>query len=63
MSSTADDLKPREEQKRQASWDPAQRWRVLQETITWAESQRTDGRNTPKKCLQLQTAKLSTSHV
>lgn len=54
-----DDLKPLEERKREAAWDPAQRWRVLQETITWAESQATVRRNTAQKCLELQQAKLS----
>jgi len=58
---TDDDLKRFEERKREASWDAAQRWRVLQETITWAESQATVRRNTPQKCLELQRAKLATS--
>jgi hypothetical protein len=55
----ADELKPWEERKREAAWDPAQRWRVLQQTITWAEAQAAVRRNTPKKCLELQKAKLS----
>ena len=54
-----DDLKPLEERRREAAWDPAQRWRILQQTITWAESQVTVRRNTPQVCLQLQKAKLS----
>ena len=54
-----DDLKSLEERKREAAWDPAQRWRVLQETITWADSQATARRNTPQKCLELQEAKLA----
>ena len=54
-----DDLKSLEERKREAAWDPARRWRVLQETITWADSQATVRRNTPQKCLELQKAKLS----
>jgi hypothetical protein len=59
MSSTdLDALKRAEEQKREAHWDPAERWRVLQETITWAESQATVRRNTPQRCLELQAAKL-----
>jgi len=58
-SADADDLKRREEQKRDANWDSAQRWRVLQETITWAESQATVRRNTPERCLELQRAKLA----
>ncbi len=55
----SDDLKRLEQRKREANWDPAQRWRVLQETITWADSQATIRRNTPQKCLELQKAKLS----
>ncbi len=59
MDNTArDDLKRSEEQKREAHWDAALRWRVLQETITWAESQATVRRNTPRRCLELQAAKL-----
>ncbi|NJK90881.1 MAG: hypothetical protein HC904_03005 [Blastochloris sp.] len=33
------DLKAQEEKKRELAWDPAERWKVLQETITWAEAQ------------------------
>jgi len=62
MSSTdLDALKRAEEQKRESHWDPAERWRVLQETITWAESQATVRRNTPQRCLELQAAKLGRS--
>ena len=36
---TADgDLKRREEEKRDRAYDPAERWRQIQETITWAEA-------------------------
>ena len=52
------DLIHREEQKREAAWDAAERWRVIQETITWAEAQATVRRNTPAECLRLQRAKL-----
>jgi hypothetical protein len=34
-----DDLKAREEEKRERAWDPVQRWKVIQETIAWAEAQ------------------------
>jgi hypothetical protein len=57
-SANLDDLKRSEEQKREAHWDSAQRWRVLQATITWAEAQATVRRNTPQRCLELQAAKL-----
>jgi hypothetical protein len=32
------DLKRREEQKRDAAYDPVQRWQHIQQTITWAEA-------------------------
>jgi hypothetical protein len=51
-------LKAREEQRREAAWDPAERWRILQEAIAWAESQATVRRNTPESCLELEKAKL-----
>lgn len=54
-----DDLFEREHRKREARWDPLQRWLVLQETITWAESQLTVPRNTPETCLELQRLKLA----
>jgi hypothetical protein len=54
-----DGLKLREEQKRDAAWDPAQRWRALQEMIAWAESQATVRRNTAARCLELERAKLA----
>ena len=50
--------KRREEAKREAAWDPKVRWRVLQETITWAEMQATVRRNTPARCLQEQARQL-----
>jgi hypothetical protein len=51
------ELKRREEQKRDAALGPAQRWRLVMEAITWAQSQ--TRRNTPAKCLELQRAKLA----
>jgi hypothetical protein len=54
-----DDLKRREEEKREAAWDPVQRWQALQDAITWAEAQATGGRNTPAKCIELERARLA----
>lgn len=54
-----DDLKRREEEKREAAWDPVQRWQALQNAITWAESQATVRRNTPARCIELERAKLA----
>jgi hypothetical protein len=34
----SDDLKAREEQKRDRAYDPVKRWQHIQETITWAEA-------------------------
>ena len=40
-------LKERQEALRERHWDPAVRWRVIQDTITWAERQLTVHRNVP----------------
>jgi hypothetical protein len=40
-----------EEEKRERCWDPQKRWKVLLETLAWAESQKTFQRNTPAACL------------
>jgi len=53
------DLVRREQAKREACWNPLQRWRVLQQMITWAEAQTTLRRNTPQTCLRLERAKLA----
>ena len=49
----------REQQKRETHWDAAERWRVIQETIAWAEAQATVPRNSPQRCLQLQARLLA----
>lgn len=51
-------IKQREEQKRERMWNPVERWRVIQETITWAEAQATVQRNRPANRLREQAAKL-----
>ncbi len=56
---TMDDWIAWESAKRLRSWDPAEQWRVLQQTITWAERQATVRRNTPTACLREQQHKLS----
>jgi hypothetical protein len=33
-----EEVKKREERKRDAAYDPVARWRHIQETITWAEA-------------------------
>lgn len=48
------DLKHTEEQKRERHWNPRERWRVLQETIAWADSQQQPPRNSRETCLRLQ---------
>ncbi|MGA2616949.1 MAG: hypothetical protein ABSF26_05010 [Thermoguttaceae bacterium] len=53
------ELLRREEQKREAAWNPLQRWRALQQFITWAESQATGGRNTPARCKEKERAILA----
>lgn len=49
-----------EEAKRDRNWDAAERWKVLQRTIAWAERQATVRRNTPAACLREQQRKLAT---
>ena len=45
-----DDLKLREEKKRDAAWDPVARWNALHEFIEWAEKQFVVTRSTPSYC-------------
>ena len=55
-----DNEKRAEEAKRDRNWDQAERWRVLQETITWAEAQQAVPRNSKESCLARQ-ARLNAS--
>jgi hypothetical protein len=48
------ELIQREEAKRERNWDPVKRWKVIQDTIAWAEQQATARRNTPAACLARQ---------
>lgn len=50
--------KAHEEAKRDAHWSPAERWRLIQEAIAWAEQQKTVRRNTKEAALRLQAEKL-----
>jgi hypothetical protein len=54
-----DERKAAEEAKRDRMWDPAERWKVLQDTIAWAESQPTVRRNTREACLKKQAMLLA----
>jgi len=51
-------VKLREEAKRELAWAPGDRWKAIQDTITWAERQQTVRRNTPARCLHEQAHKL-----
>ena len=53
-----DQIKKEQEALRDRHWDPQTRWKILQETITWAEAQKTVHRNSPHTCLKLQSEKL-----
>jgi len=53
------ELKQFEEQKREAAWDPAQRWRVFQETIAWMDAQAAVPRNSPQGCLRSERIQLA----
>jgi hypothetical protein len=58
MNESLSELKQQEEAKRERNWDPAMRWKVIQDTIAWAEQQATVRRNTPAACLAEQQRKL-----
>lgn len=47
----------REEEKRRRAWAPADRWKVILDTIRWAESQAAVRRNTPASRLREERAK------
>jgi hypothetical protein len=51
MNESLTDLIREEARKRDRNWNPQERWRVLQETISWVESQMTVRRNTKEACL------------
>ncbi len=52
-------LKKLEEEKRERCWDPLQRWKVLQETIAWVDSQQAVPRNSPQGALEKQNRMLN----
>ena len=54
---TLSEVKHREEIKRDGHWNARERWRLLQEAMTWAESQATVRRNTAESCLREQARK------
>ncbi len=56
---TEPELKADEERRRERNWDSAERWRVLQETLSWAEAQATVRRNTKQSQLAKQKEKLA----
>ncbi len=59
MSESLNELIAREQAKRERNWDPALRWKVIQETLAWCEAQATVRRNTPAACLAEQNRKLA----
>ena len=63
--SLADQLQ-RETAKRDQCWGASERWRLLQESITWAEAQQNPPRNTMQSCLarqRMMATGISDSHT
>jgi hypothetical protein len=58
MNDSLTDLIASEAAKRDRNWDPAERCRVIQDTITWAEIRGNIRRNTKAACLADQERKL-----
>jgi hypothetical protein len=52
MNAMVEKIHQHEEDKRRRMWSEADRWRVLQETIAWVDSQMPVHRNTAKACLE-----------
>lgn len=52
-----------EEAKRERRLDPAERWRLIQSAIAWAESQQTVRRSTKESCLANQARLLARLRV
>ena len=52
-----------EEAKRNRHLDPAERWRLIQAAIEWAQSQQTVRRNTKEACLANQARLLATART
>jgi hypothetical protein len=59
MNDSLSQLVQSEHAKRERNWDAAQRWRVIQQTLAWAEQQKTVRRNTPAACLANQNRLLA----
>jgi hypothetical protein len=59
MSADFATLLESEQAKRDRCWDSAERWRVLQETITWVDSQQSVPRNSRAGCLAAQARLLA----
>jgi hypothetical protein len=51
--------KAEEESRRERHWDPAVRWRVIQDMIAWADAQQPIPRNSREACLREQRRKLA----
>jgi hypothetical protein len=45
------ELKKSEEEKRDRCWNPRARWRVIEQTIAWVDSQQAIPRNSRQACL------------
>mgnify|MGYP001002758146 CR=1 FL=1 len=53
------DLKEKEELKRERHLTPLEKWRLILQSLRWAEAQATVRRNTPARCLEEQARKLA----
>jgi hypothetical protein len=57
------DLKQREDEKRERCWDPREQWRVLQETIAWIDSQQRVPRNSPAGCKAAERRRMASTYA
>ena len=59
MSTDFSKLLAEEEARRERIWPAAERWRVIMETIAWADAQQPVPRNSKESCLKRQAELLA----
>jgi hypothetical protein len=63
MNDELTELLEREAAKRDRNWNPALRWKVLQETIAWVDAQAKIPRNSKAACLANQARLLARQQI
>jgi hypothetical protein len=59
----SDNLKQREEDKRIECWHAPSRWKTIEQTIEWVNSQQAIPRNTPQACIEKEARLLAAMNL